>query len=100
MEVDLPLVDKLAALAKLQFEPTEKEAIRADLEKILGFMDKLNELDTTGVEPLVYIGDAVNVLREDDVVQTTTRAEALLNAPIQDGTYFKVPKVINRANHE
>lgn len=100
MEVELSLVDKLGALAKLQFEPTEKEAIRADLEKILGFMEKLNELDTTGVEPLVYISDAVNVLREDDIIQTTSRQEALLNAPAQDGTYFKVPKVINRTTHE
>jgi len=100
MEVELSLVDKLATLAKLQFEPTEKEAIRADLEKILGFMEKLNELDTTGVEPLVYISDAANVLREDDIIQTTTQQEALLNAPAQDGTYFKVPKVINRVAHE
>ncbi|CAN5411980.1 Asp-tRNA(Asn)/Glu-tRNA(Gln) amidotransferase subunit GatC [soil metagenome] len=100
MEVELSLVDKLATLAKLKFEPAEKEAIRADLEKILGFMDKLDELDTTGIEPLVYVGDAVNVMREDDVVQTITREEALQNAPMQDGSYFKVPKVINRAHHE
>ncbi len=93
----MPLVDKLAALAKLTFEPAEKEAIRADLEKILGFMQKLDELDTTGVQPLVYISDAVNVLREDEVQQTATRAEALQNAPVQDGVYFKVPKVINKA---
>ena len=100
MEVELSLVDKLATLAKLRFEPAEKEAIRTDLEKILGFMEKLNELDTTGVEPLVYISDAETVLREDNIVQTITRQEALQNAPAQDGTYFKVPKVINRTTHE
>jgi aspartyl-tRNA(Asn)/glutamyl-tRNA(Gln) amidotransferase subunit C len=100
MEVNLPLVDKLATLAKLKFDDTEKEAIRADLSKILGFMEKLDELDTTGVKPLVYISDAVNVLREDTVLQNTTREQALLNAPNQDGVYFKVPKVINKVSHE
>lgn len=96
----MPLVDKLAALAKLKFENTEKEAIRADLEKILGFIEKLDELDTTGVKPLVYISDAVNVLREDTVVQNTPREQALQNAPDHDGVYFKVPKVINKGSHE
>ncbi len=97
MEVNSSLVDKLATLAKLKFDADEKEAIRTDLEKILGFMQKLDELDTTGVKPLVYISDAVNVLREDVVVQNTPREAALLNAPEQDGTYFHVPKVINKA---
>lgn len=97
MEVDLCLVDKLATLAKLQFESEEKEALRADLEKILGFMEKLNELDTTGVEPLVYISDAVNVLRPDTVIQTTTRTEALQNAPQHTPEYFQVPKVITKS---
>lgn len=100
MEVNSSLVDKLAALAKLKFEADEKEAIRADLQKILGFMQKLDELDTTGVKPLVYISDAVNVLREDVVIQDTPRETALQNAPEHDGVYFHVPKVINKAQHE
>jgi aspartyl-tRNA(Asn)/glutamyl-tRNA(Gln) amidotransferase subunit C len=100
MEVNLPLVDKLATLAKLKFDDVEKEAIRADLSKILGFMEKLDELDTTGVKPLVYISDAVNMLREDSVLQNTTREQSLQNAPDQDGVYFKIPKVINKESHE
>lgn len=100
MEVNLPLVDKLANLAKLKFDDVEKEAIRADLSKILGFIEKLDELDTTGVKPLVYISDAENVLRDDTVVQETSREQLLRNAPNQDGVYIKIPKVINKENHE
>lgn len=100
MEVNLPLVDKLANLAKLKFDAVEKEAIRADLSKILGFIEKLDELDTTGVKPLVYISDAENVLRDDTVVQETSREQLLRNAPDQDDVYIKIPKVINKENHE
>ena len=66
-----------------------------DMNKILGFMDKLNEIDTTGVEPLVYMTNEVNVLREDEVIQDITHEEALLNAPKTDGEYFLVSKVID-----
>ena len=64
---------------------------------MLGFIEKLNELDTTNVEPLIYMSDEVNVLREDDVKHDISQDEALKNAPKHDSDYFKVPKVIEKA---
>jgi aspartyl-tRNA(Asn)/glutamyl-tRNA(Gln) amidotransferase subunit C len=65
-----------------------------DMSKILDFMAKLNELDTTGVEPLIYMTDGANILREDVVKQEITHEEALENAPKHDKDYFLVAKVI------
>ncbi len=96
MEVNDEMVDKLANLAKLQFNASEKQAIKTDLQKMIQFVEKLNELDTTGVEPLLHMSDGVNVLREDEVKGSIAREEALKNAPLQDGVFFKVPKVIKK----
>jgi aspartyl-tRNA(Asn)/glutamyl-tRNA(Gln) amidotransferase subunit C len=57
---------------------------------------KLNELDTTGVEPLLHMSDEINVLREDEVKGSISREEALKAAPLHDEQFFKVPKVIRR----
>ena len=94
MNVDKETVDKLAHLARLELAEDEKDRMIADMNKILGFMDKLNEVDTKGVEPLVYMTDEINVLREDVVKQEITREEALKNAPKHDDKYFLVAKVI------
>lgn len=96
MNVDDELVDKLANLARLQFNAEEKEEIKNDLQKMIGFIDKLNELDTTGVLPLLHMSDNVNVLREDDVSGMISREDALKNAPLHDDQFFKVPKVIKK----
>ena len=96
MKVDTALVDKIAALAKLRFDDNAKEAIRQDLEQILDFADKLNELDTAEVEPLIYITEELNALREDEPGGTVTKEEALKNAPQRDSDYFKVPKVLDK----
>lgn len=96
MKLDLQTVEKLAELAKLEFTEEEKAELLNDLNRILEFMDKLNELDTTGVEPLVYMNDEVNVLRADEVIQELTHEEALLNAPKKDSDYFRVPKVLEK----
>lgn len=96
MEVNIELVDKLAHLSRLQFNDSEKEQVQADLQRMIQFVEKLNELDTTGVAPLLHMSDGINVLRDDEVKGSITRAEALLNAPQQDGVFFKVPKVIKR----
>jgi len=95
MTIDEATVDKIAHLARLELNPDEKQEMILDMNKILGFMDKLNEIDTTGVEPLVYMTNEVNVLREDEVIQDITHEEALLNAPKTDGEYFLVSKVID-----
>jgi len=96
MEVNDILVNNLANLARLQFNEVEKEMIKKDLEQMIGFVDKLKELDTTGVEPLLHMSDVVNVLREDEIQGSSSREEALKNAPDSDGTYFRVPKVIKK----
>jgi aspartyl-tRNA(Asn)/glutamyl-tRNA(Gln) amidotransferase subunit C len=96
MQVTSEMVDKMARLARLEFNDADKEAIRLDLEKMIGFVEKLNELDTSNVEPLIHMSESVNILREDEVKGSVTREEALRNAPDTDGTYFRVPKVIRK----
>ena len=94
MNVDLETVDKIAHLARLELTDMEKKETMKDMNRILDFMDKLNEVDTSAVEPLVYMTTEVNVLREDVVRQDITHDEALLNAPEKDADFFHVAKVI------
>jgi len=96
MEVNDQLVEKLAGLARLEFNEQEKKIIKKDLQRMIEFVDKLNELDVKGVEPLLHMSDVVNVLREDRVEGSIGREQGLRNAPDSDGTYFKVPKVIKK----
>lgn len=96
MEITVETIDKLANLSQLQFNETEKIALKSDLEKMIGFINQLEKVDTTGIEPLQHISDAVNVLREDELKGSITREEALLNAPSKDEHFFKVPKVIKK----
>jgi aspartyl-tRNA(Asn)/glutamyl-tRNA(Gln) amidotransferase subunit C len=96
MNIDKETVEKVAHLARLELSETEKKDMIKDMSKILDFMAKLNELDTTGVEPLVYMTDGANILREDVVKQTITHGEALKNAPKHDEDYFLVAKVIEK----
>jgi aspartyl-tRNA(Asn)/glutamyl-tRNA(Gln) amidotransferase subunit C len=94
MIIDEQLVDELAHLARLRFEDEARTEIMNDLNRMLSFVEKLNELDTDEVAPLVYITEEVNILRKDEVKVEITHAEALLNAPAKDSDYFRVPKVI------
>jgi aspartyl-tRNA(Asn)/glutamyl-tRNA(Gln) amidotransferase subunit C len=96
MTIDKETVDKIAHLARLELSAGETDEMIKDMSKILDFMAKLNEIDTSGVEPLVYMTDEVNVLREDIVKQQITHQEALLNAPKHDDDYFLVAKVIEK----
>jgi aspartyl-tRNA(Asn)/glutamyl-tRNA(Gln) amidotransferase subunit C len=95
-KIDIKTVDEIAHLARLEFNNEAKGEIVNDMNRMLAFVDKLNELDTDSVEPLIYMTDEKNVLREDEVKQTLTQAEALKNAPKKDSDYFKVPKVIDQ----
>lgn len=94
MEVNEALVDKLAHLSRLYFNETEKAEIKKDLQRMIAFVDKLNELKLDGVEPQLFMSDEVNVLREDEIKGSISRKEALKNAPLHDEQFFKVPKVI------
>jgi len=92
------MIDRLAHLARLQFSEEEKKELKVDLERMIEFVEQLKEVDTTNVGPLLHITDAVNVLREDEIKQTVTKQEVLLNAPLTDGSFFKVPKMIKKEN--
>lgn len=96
MEVNDALVDKLAHLSRLQFNETEKAEIKKDLQNMIGFVEKINELDLEGVEPLLHVSEEINVLREDKIEGSISREEALKNAPLHDEQFFKVPKVIKK----
>ncbi|HTJ13551.1 MAG TPA: Asp-tRNA(Asn)/Glu-tRNA(Gln) amidotransferase subunit GatC [Dinghuibacter sp.] len=96
MDVTDALVDKIAHLARLDFPRSEKASIKKDLERMIRFVEKLSELDTTGTPPLLHMSDVVNNLREDEVRGSVSRREALENAPDHDETFFLVPKVIKK----
>ncbi len=96
MEVNDGLIENLANLARLKFGENEKAAIREDLQKMIAFVEKLQEVDTEGVAPLLHMTENVNILREDVVQGSVSREEGLKNAPASDGQFFKVPKVIKK----
>jgi aspartyl-tRNA(Asn)/glutamyl-tRNA(Gln) amidotransferase subunit C len=95
MQIDKNLILKLETLARLELSDAERDKLQGSLNDILTMVEKLNELDTEGVTPLVYINEDVNVLRADVVRNELSRADALKNGPSQNGTFFKVPKVID-----
>jgi aspartyl-tRNA(Asn)/glutamyl-tRNA(Gln) amidotransferase subunit C len=96
MEVNDAMVDKLAHLSRLAFNESEKAEIKIDLQRMIAFADKLNEVNLEGVEPLLFLSEEVNVLREDEIKGSISRAAALKNAPLHDDQFFKVPKVIKK----
>ncbi len=96
MKIDNALVQRLAELSKLEFSEAEKQKVSADLEKIFNLVEKLEEVNVDGVEPLIYLNDEVNVLRKDLVTGEVSKQDALRNAPQADSDYFKVPKVIKK----
>ncbi len=96
MKITDKLIREIAALAKLDFDKNSAEQMKDDLEKIIGFIDKLSEVDTDGVEPLIYLSDEVNVLRKDEIKAVLSQVDALKNAPDKDSDYFKVPTVLKK----
>ena len=96
MEVNDALVNKLAHLSRLRFNEEEKEAIKNDLQRMIGFVEKLDELNLDGIEPLLHMSAEINVLSKDEVKGSVSREEVLMNAPHHDELFFKVPKVIKK----
>jgi aspartyl-tRNA(Asn)/glutamyl-tRNA(Gln) amidotransferase subunit C len=96
MKITEEIVDHIAHLARLEFEGADKDAIRSDMENIITFMDRLNELDTENAEPLIFMSDEVNRLREDVAQVSIIQKEALKNAPKKDSDYFRIPKVLDK----
>ena len=96
MKITDEIVDHIAHLSRLEFKGQEKDAIKTDMEKIITFMDKLSELETEHVEPLIFMSNEVNRLREDEPEVSITHEEALRNAPKKDSDYFRIPKVLDK----
>jgi len=96
MSVTIPEVEKIAQLAKLKFSDEEKIKLQSDMNQVLGYIEQLNELDLSDVEPLENINETENVDRPDEVKPWLTTEEALKNAPEKTAKFFKVPKVIEK----
>lgn len=94
MKISEEKVEQLSKLARLHFDGEQKLKIREDLEKILEMCESLKQVNTEGIEPLIYITETQTELREDKVVQEITKEQALKNAPKSDSDFFRVPKVI------
>ena len=94
-KIDIKTVDEIAHLARLEFNDEAKGEIVNDMNRMLDFVEKLNELPTDDVEPLIYMTNERDVMREDVPQVSLTQKEALKNAPQKDTDYFKVPKVID-----
>lgn len=100
MKISIDEIRHLAHLARLEFTEAEMQEMQGDMDKILGFVEKINELDLEGIEPLVYLSEERNVLRKDEAKQVLTKDEALKNAPDKDSDYFRVPKVLQREKNQ
>lgn len=97
MKIDTATLDRIAELARLNFtEPAAREAMLKDMQRVFDFVEKLNEVDTKGVEPLIFMTEEEDVLREDVAVLEVSKQEALRNAPVKDSDYFKVPRVVDK----
>ncbi|MET4139492.1 Asp-tRNA(Asn)/Glu-tRNA(Gln) amidotransferase subunit GatC [Pedobacter sp. UYP1] len=96
MDIAKETIYKVADLARIEIAEQEVETLQVDMNKILTFMEKLNELDTKGVEPLVYMNPEVNVWREDIVQQDITVSEGLKNSALHNEDFFLVPKILDK----
>ncbi len=96
MSVTLKDLDKIAHLARLSLKEEEKEKFLWHVNQILQYMEKLNEVDTNGVEPLSHSMDLINVMRDDEKNESLPQQKALENAPQKNDEFFRVPKVISR----
>ncbi|MBY0541918.1 MAG: Asp-tRNA(Asn)/Glu-tRNA(Gln) amidotransferase subunit GatC [Sphingobacteriaceae bacterium] len=94
MIIDEKTIHKVADLARIEIKEEEVETLSLEMNKILTFMEKLNELDTSNVKPLVYMNEEVNVWREDVAKQEITVAEGLKNSAVHNENFFFVPKII------
>ncbi len=94
MKIDNQLIDYVAALSRLEVADSEREGLIKDLGSIIGYMDKLNTLDTDGIEPMSHAFPVRNVFREDKVVPSVDREVILQNAPAKKDGSFKVPKTV------
>src|SRR5713101_2473023 len=93
-KITLEQVRHVARLARLRLSPDEEERVRSDMDEMLAYVDKLNELDTEDVAPTAQVGEAGTPMREDEVTNQPAADAMLANAPSRERNYFKVPKII------
>jgi aspartyl-tRNA(Asn)/glutamyl-tRNA(Gln) amidotransferase subunit C len=96
MEVNETLVNRLALLSRLHFDESEKKEIQHDLQRMISFVEKLNELDTTGVAPQLQMSSEINALRKDELKGTILTDDVFRNATAPFNNFFTVPKVIKK----
>ena len=97
MKIDENTLDRIAELARLDVsDPSTRTTLLGDMQRVFDFVEKLNEVDTKGVEPLIFMTEEMDVLREDVAALEITKQEALKNAPVKDSDYFKVPRVVDK----
>ncbi len=94
MKITRKEVEHVARLARLELTAEEKERMQTQLDSILSYIDKLNELDTSAVEPTSHVLPMTNVFREDEVVPSLSQEEVLLNAPDRHELFFRVPRIL------
>ena len=94
MEISKEQVSRIADLARLELKEDMVEKFSVQFSSIIGYMDKMNALDTAGVQPLYSPSENVSVLRRDIVQKEHQRGDLLANAPVHDGQYFMVPKIL------
>jgi aspartyl-tRNA(Asn)/glutamyl-tRNA(Gln) amidotransferase subunit C len=97
MRVTKSDVEKIAKLAKLSVSESEKEKFQKQLDEMLGYVEKLNELNTDGVEPTFYVQHQTEGIREDRAAESLSHSEVLRNAPAHTLGFFQVPKIIPQA---
>lgn len=97
MKIDEATLDRIAELARLDLsDPAARATMLGDMQRVFDFVEALNQVDTTGVEPLVFLTEEEDVLRADTPVLEISKREVLENAPLKDSDYFKVPRVIGK----
>jgi aspartyl-tRNA(Asn)/glutamyl-tRNA(Gln) amidotransferase subunit C len=94
MKISAEEIERVAVLARLRLTAEEKLQLTRQLDDILEYMEKLHQLDTAQIEPFTHALDAINALRDDAVTNQPNAEELLANAPDRDGSFFKVPKII------
>ena len=94
MKITEEIVQKTAHLARLKFQPEDEKGITKDLQKMIDWVDKLQEVDTEGIEPLTHMTSELDRFRNDEANNQLSQEQGLKNAPKHDSTYFRVPKVI------
>ena len=95
-KIDDRLIRLIAQLAKLEFSAGALKKIKKDLKNILAFVEKLNDINTTKIDPLIYVNEEITVSREDEIKEVYSQANVLKNAPEKDSDYFKVPTVLKK----